>query len=70
LVASWIHHIQQQQRRLAVVVGDPQNEQKRPQQEEQIDQEISLLGGEMVVEELETAVGREREGTWALGQVE
>ena len=26
--------------------------------------------GEMVVEKLETAVGGEREGTWALGQVE
>jgi len=52
---------------LAVVAGDPQ---KRPQQEEQMDQEIGLLGGEMIVEKLEAAVGREREGTWALGQVE
>jgi len=55
---------------LAVVAGDPPEEQKRPQQEEQMDQEIGLLGGEMMVEKLETAVGREREGTWALGQVE
>ena len=53
-----------------MVVGDPPNEQKRPQQEEQIDQEIGLLGGEMVVEELEMAVDGEREGMWALGQVE
>jgi len=55
---------------LAVVVGDPPDEQKRPQQEEQIDQEIGLLGGKMVVEELEMVVDREREGTWPLGQVE
>ena len=53
-----------------MVAGDPPDEQKRPQQEEQMDQEIDLLGGEMMVEKLETAVGREREGTWALGQVE
>jgi len=53
-----------------VVVGDPPNGQKCPQQEEQIDQEFSLLGGEMVVEELERVVDGEREGTKALGQVE
>jgi len=56
--------------RLAVVAGDPPDERKRPQQEEQMDQEIGLLGGEMTVEKLEAAVGREREGVWALGQVE
>ena len=53
-----------------MVAGDPPEEQKRPQQEEQMDQEIGLLGGEMMVEKLEMAVGKEREGTWALGQVE
>ena len=50
-----------------MVAGDPPEEQKRPQQEEQMDQEIGLLGGEMTVEKLEAAVGREKEGMWALG---
>ena len=67
---SWIHHIQQLQWGLAVVVGDPQVEQKHPQQDEQMDQMIGLLGGEMAVEKLEATVGREKEGMWALGQVE
>ena len=53
-----------------MVVGDPQVEQKHPQQEEQMDQVIGLLGGEMAVEKLEATVGREKEGMWALGQVE
>ena len=53
-----------------MVAGDPPEEQKRPQQEEQMDQEIGLLRGEMIVEKLEAAVGREKEGLWALRQVE
>ena len=53
-----------------MVAGDPSDERKRPQQEEQMDQEIGLLGGEMTVEKLEAAVGREKEGRWAMGQVE
>ena len=53
-----------------MVAGDPPDERKHPQQEEQMDQEIGLLGGELTVEALEAAVGREREGAWALGQVE
>ena len=47
-----------------MVARDPPDEQKRPQQEEQMDQEIGLLEGEMTVEKLEAAVGREREGMW------
>ena len=68
--ASWTHHIQQWQLRLAVVVVDPQIEQKHPQQEEQMDQVIGLLGGKMAVEKLEATVGAEKEGMWALRQVE
>ena len=53
-----------------MVAGDPPDERKRPQQEEHMDQEIGLLGGEMTVEKLEAVVGRGKEGMWALGQVE
>ena len=53
-----------------MVVGDPQVEQKHPQQDEQMDQMIGLLGGEMAVEKLEATVGREKGGMWALRQVE
>ena len=41
-----------------------------PQQDEQVDQVIGLLGGKMVVGKLEAAAGLEKEGWWALGQLE
>ena len=53
-----------------MVAGDPPDEWKRPQQEERMDQEIGLLGEEMTVEKMEAVVDREKEGMWALGQVE
>jgi len=53
-----------------VVVVDPQVGQKHPQQDEQVDQVIGLLGGEMVVEKLEATAGMKKEGVWALRQVE
>jgi len=56
--------------RLAVVVVDPQVGQKHPQQHEQVDQVIGLLGGKMAVEKLEATAGMEKEGAWALRQVE
>ena len=52
------------------VPGDPPSEQNRPQQVEWIDQVVSLLGKEMVIEELGMAVVEERESMLALGQVE
>ena len=48
---------------MAVVVVDPQ-------QDEQMDQVIGLLGGKMAVEQLEATAGMEKEGVWALRQVE
>ena len=53
-----------------MVVEDPQVEQKHPQQDEQMDQVIGLLEGEMAVEKLEATVGRGKEGVLALRQVE
>ena len=41
-----------------------------PQQDEQMDQVIGLLGGKMAVEKLEATAGMEKEGRWALRQVE
>ena len=55
---------------MAVVVVDPQVEQKHPRQDEQMDQVIGLLGGKMAVEKLEATAGMEKEGMWALRQVE
>jgi len=48
---------------LAAVVVAPQVEQRRPQQVEQVDQEVGLLGEMM-------AFGAEKEGLWALELVE
>ena len=53
-----------------MVLVDPQVEQKRPQQDERMDQVIGLLGGKMAVEKLEATAGMEKEGRWALRQVE
>ena len=41
-----------------------------PQQDEQVNQVIGLLGGKMAVGKLEAAAGLEKEGWWALGQFE
>ena len=54
----------------AVVVVHPQFGQKRPQQDERMDQVIGLLGGKMAVWWLEATAGLEKEGWWALRQVE
>jgi len=53
-----------------VVVVHPQFGQKHPQQDERMDQVIGLLGGKMAVEKLEATAGMEKEGRWALRQVE
>ena len=53
-----------------MVVEDPHVEQKHPQQEEQMDQLVGLLGGKMAVKKLEATAGKERGSMWALWQVE
>ena len=55
LGASWTPHLQQWRWGLAVLVVDPQ-------QDEQVDQVIGLLGGKMAVGKLEATAGLEKEG--------